>query len=122
MCKINIFLDDVRPTPLEFSERAFTVNECIDLLRKHKGNVNVLSLDNDLGENALEGRYVTIFLEEEHISSNFPLPKMIRVHSANPVAKSHMELVIRKWYSLRLCLSHEGKLVFPYYAWVLNDS
>lgn len=119
--KVNIFLDDIRPTPLEFHDRAYTVKECIDLLIKHKGNVNVLSLDNDLGENILEGRFVAHFLEEEHIINNFPLPRIIRIHSANPVAKQHMELVIRKWYSLRPCLDHEGKLIFPYHAWVLNE-
>lgn len=46
---INTYLDDLRPCPDGFV-LAKTAGECRELICKHEGNINILSLDNDLGE------------------------------------------------------------------------
>ena len=57
-----------------------------------------LSLDNDLGEGLAEGYKVLDWLEEEFYVNNFPLPKIILVHSANSAAMMRMNSVISKLY------------------------
>lgn len=91
---MNIYLDDVRETPEGFL-RCFTVEECISLLQTH-AEINILSLDNDLGDGFQEGYKVLDFLEEEIYFGRLRKPKKIIVHSANPVAKQRMLMVIKK--------------------------
>lgn len=104
MEKINIWLDDIRPAPEGF----IWVKTVKDVMRTiviansiaGKNVINILSLDNDLGENQKEGYKVLDYLEVWKFKySDFNLPKEIRVHSANPVAKRRMETVINKLYS-----------------------
>lgn len=95
---MNIFLDDCRETPKGFY-RTFTVEETIKMLKDcYRNNVvvNILSLDNDLGEGQKEGRRVLDFLEEEVFLNNFPLPQEIRIHSSNSAARYYMVLVLEK--------------------------
>ncbi len=95
---VNIYLDDCRKTPAIYDIRTYTVEETIDQLIKNKGNVEFLSLDNDLGEGLAEGYKVLDWLEEEFYINNFPLPKIILVHSANSAAMMRMNSVISKLY------------------------
>lgn len=95
---VSIYLDDCRQTPSIFDIRTYTVEETIDQLKANKGNVEFLSLDNDLGEGLKEGYKVLDWLEEEHYVNNFPLPKTILVHSANSAAMLRMNSVIAKLY------------------------
>lgn len=95
---VNIYLDDCRQTPSFYDIRTYTVEETIEELIKNKGNVNFLSLDNDLGEGLLEGYKVLDWLEEEFYVNNFPLPNNIFVHSANSAAMIRMNSVINKLY------------------------
>lgn len=95
---INIFLDDCRETPNGFI-RTFSVDETIDEIKKNK-SINILSLDNDLGENLKEGREVLNWLEEEYYTNkNFKLPNKIIIHSSNPCARKYMMQIIEKLYN-----------------------
>lgn len=95
---MNIFLDDCRETPAGFN-RTYTVEETIALLEKCRDEgieVNILSLDNDLGEGMKEGRKVLDFLEMEQFLNNFPLPREVRIHSSNAPARMYMEAILQK--------------------------
>lgn len=94
---MNIFLDDCRETPEGFN-RTYTVEETIALLEKCRDEgieVNILSLDNDLGEGMKEGRKVVDFLDRYHFLNNFPLPREVRIHSSNAPARMYMEAVLK---------------------------
>ena len=94
---MKVFLDDKRETPAGW-KRTYTVEETIDLLKS--GRVNVLSLDNDLGEDAQEGYKVLDWMEEEIITKGFRPPEYIKVHSANPVRGIYMRDLIKRIYQL----------------------
>ena len=96
MSKINIFLDDVRNAP-EGYIRTWTVEETVMMIFQNQGGIDILSLDNDLGLDQLEGYKVLDWMESiVHSDPNFILPDQIRVHSANPVARKRMEVIIQK--------------------------
>ncbi len=88
---VRIFLDDVRNTPEGFI-RTYSVVDTTNLLINHAGEVDELSLDNDLGEGVPEGRVVCIWLAERQYGYgiNNLWPKKISIHSANPVARQYM--------------------------------
>lgn len=96
---INIFLDDLRETPCGF-ERTYNVADTIKYLVEYQNKVDILSLDNDLGEHQEEGYKVLDWLEEEVFKNgNIKfLPKTIRIHSANPVAAKRMRSIIERLY------------------------
>ena len=96
--KVNIYLDDMRDAPSCFI-RTFTVEETIELLKKHNGNIGILSLDNDLGDNLAEGRKVIDWIDEQvHVNPEYVLPDIIEVHSANGPAGRYMNSVVRGLY------------------------
>ena len=98
---ISIFLDDLRPTPKGF-ERTYTVPETIELIQdcqKKNIEIDLLSLDNDLGENEAEGYTVLDWIEEQFYEDDtFQLPNKIIVHSDNAAARERMEMVIARLY------------------------
>lgn len=101
MSEINIWLDDIRPAPDGFiwvknvAELTNFYNKCV-LDTKQK--INIISLDNDLGEGMPEGYKFLDYIEPRVILAGDPLPAEIRVHSANPVARKRMEMVIDNLY------------------------
>jgi hypothetical protein len=58
----------------------------------HNWEVDVISLDNDLGEGNMEGYKVLDWLE----SLLIPVEFGIHIHSANPVARDRMRSVIER--------------------------
>ncbi len=98
---ISIFLDDRRPTPKGF-ERTYTVPETIELIQNCQENgteIDVLSLDNDLGEGEAEGYTLLEWLEEQfYADDSFRLPNKIVVHSDNVAVRERMEILIEKLY------------------------
>ena len=98
---ISIFLDDLRPSPKGF-ERTYTVQETIELIQdcqKKNIEIDLLSLDNDLGENEAEGYTILDWLEEQFYEDDtFQLPNKIIVHSDNAAARERMEMVIARLY------------------------
>ena len=99
---MKIFLDDVRETP-EGYERTYTVKETIEWIIKAQTEdfkIEVLSLDNDLGEGLEEGYKVLDWLEEKAFGELFfIIPMDIKIHSANPVARRRMQSVIDRLYN-----------------------
>jgi hypothetical protein len=116
MKSVSIYLDDVRSCPFGFHVHAFNYNECIywlNLMTADNKQVNVLSLDHDLGDiheesDGLITKYsphektgydVICWIEEQvHTNPGFKLPKKILCHSANPSGRANIERVIRKLY------------------------
>lgn len=98
---ISIFLDDLRQTPSGF-ERTYTVPETIELIQDcldKNIDIDVLSLDNDLGDGETEGCVILDWMEEQFFEDeSFPLPKKIVVHSDNAAARERMETVIARLY------------------------
>lgn len=121
---INIFLDDQRVEPIGWV-RTKTVDETILILEAHQGEIDILSLDHDLGacnvclkehggsidswlarshytempncDHFGTGYDVALFLEEKAYNDpNFIFPKRVQCHSANPVGREKIEHVIRK--------------------------
>lgn len=106
--KINIYLDDERPTPLDRGfVRAYTAKECINILQTNPNKIGILSLDHDLGEPVDSngtGNDVACWLEEQAYSGNWDMiPDNIIVHSANPVGRKNMQAAIdniNRWRDL----------------------
>ena len=95
---MKVYLDDERQTP-EGWTRTHTVAETIELLET--GEVTELSLDNDLGENQLEGFRVLDWLEEQvYLHQTIQIP-ITTIHSANPVRVAHMQQTIRSIERIR---------------------
>jgi hypothetical protein len=93
MSKANmrVYLDDERQTP-DGWVRVYWPNEAIELLEQ--GCVSEISLDHDLGDDDRGTGYdVITWIEEAVVVRGFS-PPIIRVHSANPAARTRMELGI----------------------------
>lgn len=92
---MKIYLDDERNSP-EGWVRTYTVEETISLIENNLGKVTHVSLDNDLGEDLLQGYKVLDYLEEKvYFDSEYPMPH-VQVHSANPVRRDYMNKLIKK--------------------------
>jgi len=86
---MKIYLDDDRVTPDGYV-RTYTVENTIDLIIKNNGNIEVVSLDNDLGLGLLEGREVMKWIEEQaYFNKLYPIPHLL-IHSGNSVAVDEM--------------------------------
>jgi hypothetical protein len=89
---MKIYLDDLRPTPDGWIH-AYWPDEAIEYLKT--GNVEIISLDHDLGDDARGTGYdVVIWIEEAVATQGFKPPE-IRVHSANSAARARIEAGIR---------------------------
>lgn len=67
----------------------------IDDMRRlinHGAEIEMISLDNDLGEFQMEGYKVLDWLESLLIA----VPFGIHIHSANPVARERMRVIIER--------------------------
>ncbi len=98
---INIYLDDERNTPEGF-KRTYTAQETVELLWKNSGNVGALSLDHDLGDEAVvgSGYHVLTWLEDRVFHNEMDPPEAIWVHSANSSARIKMLLAVKKIYEI----------------------
>ena len=84
---MDVWLDDMRPAP-EGWTWVQTVDEVINLLMT--GDVEALSLDNDLGVDQSEGQTVIYWMEE-----NGYWPELLCVHTNNAVAGRNMRDAIQ---------------------------
>lgn len=86
---MRIYLDDERETPDGFV-RTYTVEETIKLIQDSDGEVECVSLDNDLGIGLEEGRKVMDWIEEQAYNNTLaPIPHLI-IHTSNPAAENSM--------------------------------
>jgi hypothetical protein len=92
--KVKLWLDDCRPAPKGWTWHLHVDNmiEDIEWLMRHGDTIEMISLDNDLGELEKEGYKVLDWLE----SLQIPIEFGINIHSANPVARDRMRAVIQR--------------------------
>lgn len=92
MKKYKLWLDDIRPAPegWDWHLSAETMIDDIRWLINHGAEIEMISLDNDLGELQMEGYKVLDWLE----SLLIPVEFGIHIHSANPVARERMRAII----------------------------
>ena len=98
----KIWLDDIRPAPDKTWIHEETAEDMIALMRQILDwglEIEIISLDNDLGKGRMEGYKVLDWLESLMIPVNFE----IHIHSANPVARERMRTIIQHngWKELK---------------------
>jgi hypothetical protein len=100
---MNIYLDDLRGAPPGYSLFT-TAEELIEFLQTAATQdieIDIMSLDNDLGDGYLEGRHVLNWMEEyKFFHPKYKLPKQIIIHSSNGVARQYMNSILKKFKEL----------------------
>ncbi len=96
---MKIYLDDERPTPKGWI-RVYWPDEAIKLLQAN--DVEVISLDHDLGDDEKGTGYDVVTWIEEQVATTNYIPPIIKVHSANPSAKEKMQRGIQSIKRLAL--------------------
>jgi len=94
---VDVYLDDERTAPEGWVQCRWP-EEVIELLKA--GDVNMLSLDHDLGEcgtyaKPRTGYDVLLWIEREVATNGFK-PPLIMIHTANPSAKDKMKAAARQ--------------------------
>ena len=89
---MKVYLDDERPAPEGWC-RVYTAEECMKILADPKIEVEVLSLDHDLGTDKT-GYDVLCWIEEQVFVYGYEPPKIL-LHTANPVGRDKMAQCIR---------------------------
>lgn len=107
--KYKLWLDDCRPKPndeMGVKWLWYTTAEAMIEDLKHYFNwspvvdtIELISLDNDLGEGNMEGYKVLDWLESLLIG----VPFSIHIHTSNPVARERMRATIQRngWTEVR---------------------
>ena len=95
---MQLYLDDLRPTPEGF-DRVYSYEEFVAYLER-KGLPNFISFDHDLGED-LSGYDCAKYLVEYCLVHQLPLPNY-QVHSQNPVGKENIERLLENFRSFEL--------------------
>lgn len=99
---IKLYLDDKRDVPDETWTLARSVEVAMKFLKT--GKVAELSLDHDLGnETPFTGYDLLEWLEEEvaHGKSTIKVPKIMKIHSANPAVRTKMKQAIESIQRMR---------------------
>lgn len=95
---VKLYLDDVRPPPPGWTLVRWP-DEAITLLAT--GQVDELSLDHDLGDDARGTGYdVLLWIEDRVALHGFRPPRVMRVHSSNSSARIKMNLAIETIYRI----------------------
>ena len=94
---MKIWVDDVRPMPLDYDIHCHSVNEVISVIEyieaKQKYNIDLIDLDHDAGDYYNDGGdYIKILDWLEVNQLNIP----IAIHSCNIVGVQNMERIIKK--------------------------
>lgn len=111
---MKIWIDDVRPAPEGYLPFR-TVNDALRYIRLHSEFIDVIDLDHDAGNCAIEGGdYINILNELERLayretSEGYYWDGWLRnqvvfhFHSANPVGVQNMRAIIEKngWREVR---------------------
>lgn len=108
---MKLFVDDVRTPPDDSWIVTKTYQDAIKLIDKHTDQIELISLDHDLGLDSCKIEYDhggnEVYIEQTgydillHIVQRKfdgkPIPKEFRVHSANPVGVERMNGVIERY-------------------------
>ena len=87
---MNLWVDDMRDAPDATWWIARNYADAIRLLQTKQ--VSVISLDHDLGEER-SGYDVACWIEDAFLLHRVPPPE-IRIHTANPVGRARIQLVV----------------------------
>ena len=90
---INVFMDDLRQSPEGFI-LARNALECRLLLLENE--VNILSLDHDLGDTETGYDFVKWLVEAGMYEVSI-YPKVIYLHTANPVGRHNMFQLLERY-------------------------
>ena len=93
--KYKFWLDDCRPVPSKEWTLFVKAEDLIATLKicfEAGTPIEVISLDNDLGDGLMEGYKVLDWLE----SLQMPIDFGVQIHSANPVARERMRAIIQR--------------------------
>jgi len=93
MDRTRLWVDDQRKPPDESWDWGRTFLTAVELLITHGSVYDEFSLDHDLGEHEPTG---FDFLRWVVLSRPDLLPRVIRIHSANPVGAANMKAVIER--------------------------
>lgn len=89
MTKVNIFMDDLRPCPVAPNWLlALDAESTLRLLAQHRGNINILSLDHDLGDTSIpekHGKWMVNRMIEQGLYAD-----IIYLHTANGEGRKNM--------------------------------
>ena len=90
---MKLYLDDIRAAPDDSWVVARTAQDAIKWLKTL--NVEVISLDHDLGAGQLTGYDVVKWIEKEVFTNKF-VPPIILIHSMNNVGRANILAAIDK--------------------------
>jgi hypothetical protein len=90
---MKIWLDDERPAPAGWV-RAYWPEDAIGAMECN--DVDVISLDHDLGDDKRGTGYDVLLWLEEAVAVHGVRPPLILVHTANPSARLKMEAAKKK--------------------------
>jgi len=101
---MKIWLDDLRPAP-EGYLGVHWPKQVIELLKT--GECTHLSLDHDLGDDAIGTGYdVLLWIEQSTMLDGFK-PPIINIHSANISARQKMEVTVEKIERIFISLQNQ---------------
>lgn len=108
---MNIWLDDRRPMPPGFDVHCINAHHAAKLIRC--GLVDLISLDHDLGEEAIYGTGMVVAKEIEQLAEKGGPSRRLSVylHTQNPVGYQNMDAALRSAMRLsdRVLLFAHGK-------------
>ena len=91
----KVYLDDVRNPKTDDWIIIRNVPHLIMLIKLIGDQIDVISLDHDLGENTPSGYDFVKWLEKQVFEGKYSAVPDLRVHSANPVGRKNLESGIR---------------------------
>ena len=103
--RLKVWLDDIRPMPEPFDTHVKTAKEAIDLLKT--GNVEMISLDHDLGEPQNGTGYdVAKWIEEQAFYGTLSRVRYM-LHTDNSEGRRFMTLALQN--AMKYWKQHEEK-------------
>lgn len=94
---VYVFVDDVRDPPTNDWVVCRTYQQAVDCFNIMHDQIEVMSLDHDLGEERT-GYDFLLYVVEQYFPNKVPFK--CRVHSANPVGAERMNGVINRYFDI----------------------
>lgn len=91
---MKVYLDDLRNTPQGWV-RVYSAQELIELFETSGNEIEEISLDHDLGDGMQTGYDFMKWLESEVYEGRITKVPYMDFHTANPIGRQNMELVLR---------------------------
>ena len=96
--QLKLWVDDIRDAPYDSWHIARTPWDALVMLSTNQ--YSMVSLDHDLngliGNKELTGKDILLWLIQRH-NDGYPIPDIIRVHTANPVGRKDMIDLLKRY-------------------------